>query len=105
MKGAFALNAILFLIGGIMLLRASDFLLAAILLLAFILNASRLFKMKERREIENMNYSIMVMNVIVCLSAGMENSQSYFQYVWYIAAILSVVVLVIDYNSKSGKLV
>ncbi|QAA80606.1 hypothetical protein EI546_02165 [Aequorivita sp. H23M31] len=104
MKGAFAINGLLFLIGGITQLKMGDYLLAAILLLAFLLNLSRMFKLKERRELENMNYSIMVMNVIICISAGMENSDSYFHYGWYLMAIFSAVVIVIDYNRK-GKLI
>ncbi len=105
MKGAFALYGILFFIGGMILVQKNDFLLAAILILAFILNVSRLFKVKDRRELENINYSIVVMNIIVCISMGIDRLDSSIQYLWYLGAILSIVVLVTDLMSRRGKLI
>ena len=96
---AFALNGSLFLLGGILLLGDSKYAFAIIQLLAAVLNIAMLLKIRSTKTVNKLNYAILIMNVIVCLSIATDSfmsGKSYIQYAWILAAIVSFVALLIQ---------
>ena len=103
MKVAFMLNGVMFLLGGLLLFKGGEFLLGGILLLATLPNISRLMVERETRSTDQINYSILAMNVIVCLSMALDeilSGQSFIQFAWLAVAVISILALVLQLRSR-----
>ena len=100
---AFSLNGALFLLGGIVLIDEGKLVLGIIQLLASILNISMIIKISNKQKVEKLNYVILAMNVVVCLSIAIDYmlaNTSYIQYVWILAAIVSLIALLIQMKKR-----
>ena len=101
---AFSLNGLLFLMGGILLIDDGKLIFAVIQILAAILNIIMALQIKNKKNIKTLNFILLAMNVIVCISIAIDNilvGKSYIQYVWMIAAIISLVALILQLRKKS----
>jgi hypothetical protein len=102
-KLAFSINGLLFLMGGISLINDGKSILGVIQLLASIFNITMILKIRNKSSIEKLNYIILAMNIVVCLSIAIDNilaGKLYIQFVWIIAAIVSLVALILQIKRK-----
>ncbi|GAB5472658.1 MAG: hypothetical protein Mars2KO_07570 [Maribacter sp.] len=100
---AYALNGILFLMGGITLIDDGKLIFAAIQVLASILNIMMVLKIRKKGKIEKLNHIILAMNIVVCISVAVDYilaNKSYIQFVWIFAALLSLVALILQMKRK-----
>jgi len=100
---AFAVNGFVFLLGGILLLEDDKSVMALIQWLAFLLNLAMVLSFWKKRVMERLNYSILFMNVVACLSMAIDtiiSGKSYLQYAWILAGIISIVALVFHYRKR-----
>lgn len=102
---AYSLNGLLFLMGGVLLINDGKLIFATIQLLASILNIIMVLKIRKKRKIEKLNYIILAMNIIVCISVAIDYilaNKSYIQFVWFFAAVLSFVALILQMKRKKS---
>ena len=102
-KIAFLLNGLLFLVGGIVLINEGKLIFGIIQILASILNITMILKIRNKKTIEILNYLILAMNIIVCISIAVDNilaNKSYIQFAWIIAAIVSLVAIIVQIKKR-----
>lgn len=100
---AFVINGFVFLLGGSLLLEEGKSIMALIQWLAFLLNLAMVLKFWKRRVMERLSYSILFMNVVACLSMAIDaiiSGKSFIQYAWILAALISIIALVIHYRNR-----
>ncbi len=98
-RAAFLLNGFLFLMGGVDLVQNEKIVFAAIQLIASLLNFGVLAGFKNEKIKKNLNTLILLMNVVVSLSVGIDyhlSGKSFIQYAWYLAALVSIIALVVQ---------
>lgn len=103
---AFALNGSLFLMGGILLAGDDKYAFALIQILAAVLNIAMLLRITNSKTVNKLNYAILIMNVVVCLSIAIDSfmvGKSYIQYAWIIAAVVSFVALLIQVKKNRSR--
>lgn len=106
LRVSFLLSGFLMLMGGLSMLEQDKLAFAAIQLIAAALNLAILIRFKSTRLLKMLNKAILLMNVLVCASVGVDYTlagKDYIQYVWFFAAVLSLVALQVRYN-KDKKL-
>ena len=104
-KLVFSLNGFLFLMGSITLFDEGKFGFGIVQLIAALINISMILNVKNVKVESNLNYAIMAMNVIVCISVGIDNilsGKTYLQYVWFIAAIMSSIALIVHIKKNKA---
>ena len=97
-KIVFGLNGVLFLLGGITLLEEAKVVLALIQLIAAITNLAMLPRFIPEARKVYLSIIVLIMNVVVNASIFYDYlmaGKQYIQYVWLLAALLSVVALVV----------
>ncbi len=100
---AFSLNGFLFLLGGVVLIDENKIVLGIIQLVSSLLNILMIVRIRNKKRVEKLNHAILVMNVIVCISVGIDYmlaNKTYIQYAWFFAAVVSLVALIIQIRKK-----
>ncbi len=108
MKLVFALHGMLFFMGGILLIEEDKNILAVIQLSASVLNLSMLLTIQNKKLIDNIHFLILGMNAIICIAAVVINilpKKSYMHYAWFLAAIISLLVLAFQIKSRKDEVV
>jgi len=73
-------------------------------ILASVPNFGVLLSSRNKTANEALKFSTLVMNIIVCLSIGIDavlSGKTYIQYAWFLAALISTIALVIQL--KKGR--
>ncbi len=106
-KIAFFFNGFLFLMGGIGLIGEDKIAFGSIQILAGIINLAMLIRFKNETLKDRLNWLILLMNVIVALSVALDYhwaGKQYIQYAWVLAAVMSVVAMVVQWRrAEIGK--
>lgn len=95
----FALNSFLFIMGAIDPLSQGKLLFGSIQLLAGIANFAFLLTLKKEKTNLWLNRLVLLMNVIVAISVGLDQmaaGKQYIQYVWFLAALASLIALIVQ---------
>ena len=102
---AFSLNGFLFLIGGLTLFGDGKIIFGIVQIVAALVNILMVLNFIDRKTKENLNYVTLAMNVIVCISIAIDNilsGKTYIQFVWLIAAGVSLIAFIIQFKKKKN---
>lgn len=100
----YGLNGGLFLLAGSTLLMGQQYWFAVLQLLAAGINFSLLWPRLAMRSKRNLNYAVLLMNVVVAVATAIDyhlTGKQYIQYVWLLAAFFSVVAFILIYKRTS----
>ena len=92
--------------GGILLAGDGKYAFALIQILTAVLNIAMLLRITNSKTVNKLNYAILIMNVVVCLSIAIDSfmvGKSYIQYAWIIAAIVSFVALLVQVKKNRRR--
>jgi len=105
-KIVFGLNGVLFLMGGVSLLEEGKTLLATIQLVAAGTNLAMIPRFIPDQKKRYLGMVVLAMNVVVNGSIFYDNlvaGKNYIQYVWLLAAVMSLVALVVMYRKEGAS--
>lgn len=94
----FALNGFLFLLGALDPWQQGKFLFGSIQLIAGLINLALLPSFLSERAKARLNRWVLLMNVVVAISIGLDqiaSGKQFIQYAWFLAALGSLIALLI----------
>lgn len=104
-KTTFILNAFLFLLGGIDLIELQQPIFGSLHLLAGFCNLLLVITFKNEAIKRKLNYLVLIFNCIVATIIAINcfnNGKQYIQYVWILAAVLSLFVLLMQLKQEKS---
>ena len=94
--------------GGIGLITDNKLIFGFLQILASVLNIYMLINFKNEKPTKNNELSVLILHIIVCISISVDfihSGKLYIQYAWMIAALMSMMALVMQFRKKKKTLI